>query len=112
MLIVFAFCCLTSLLGLAIAELLELLESTIRGEAPEVPPNERKLFNLKELLFTKWTVLRSAVLGFFIGVLPGAGASVASAVAYSNEKRYQESRDPDACFGSGDLRGVTAPEAA
>src|SRR5690606_21464009 len=78
----------------------------------EVPANERKLFNLKELLFTKWTVLRSAVLGFFIGVLPGAGASVASAVAYSNEKRYQEGRDPDACFGKGDLRGVTAPEAA
>ena len=96
----------------AIAELLELLESAIRGESPEVPANERKLFNLKELLFTKWTVLRSAVLGFFIGVLPGAGASVASAVAYSNEKRYQEGRDPDACFGKGDLRGVTAPEAA
>lgn len=161
-LIVFAFCCLTSLLGrepvkgtlsamlglaiatvgvdansgvyrytfdsvhlfdgipfvvtvialFAIAELLEMLESTMRGQAPEVPPGKRKLFNLKELLYTKWTVARSSLLGFFIGVLPGAGASVASAVAYSNEKRYQEGRDPEAKFGRGDLRGVTAPEAA
>src|SRR5690606_12682169 len=48
-----------------------------------------------------------------VGVLPGAGASVASAVAYSNEKRICENKDPvNSKFGKGDLRGVTAPEAA
>ncbi|MFN4161486.1 MAG: transketolase C-terminal domain-containing protein, partial [Stenotrophomonas sp.] len=43
-------------------------------------------------------------MGFGIGVLPGAGASVASAVAYANEKRLHEGKDPDAKFGKGDLR--------
>jgi len=51
-------------------------------------------------------------MGFFIGVLPGAGASVASAVAYANEKRLCEGRDPDAKFGRGDMRGLVAPESA
>jgi putative tricarboxylic transport membrane protein len=37
---------------------------------------------------------------------------VASAVAYSNEKRLHEARDPDAKFGRGDMRGLVAPEAA
>ena len=45
-------------------------------------------------------------------VLPGAGASVASAVSYASEKRLIEGRDPDAKFGRGDLRGLAAPEAA
>jgi putative tricarboxylic transport membrane protein len=51
-------------------------------------------------------------MGFFIGILPGAGASVASAVAYANEKKYIEGKDPNAMFGQGDMRGLAAPEAA
>lgn len=161
-LIVFAFCCLTSLLGkepvkgtlsamiglaiatvgvdansgvyrytfdsvhlydgiqfvvvvialFAVSELLEMLQNVMKGQDVEVPSSGRKLFNLKELSFTKWVVARSSILGFFVGVLPGAGASVAAAVAYSNEKRIAENKDPDSKFGHGDLRGVTAPEAA
>src|SRR5690606_5018552 len=45
-------------------------------------------------------------------ILPGAGASVASAVAYANEKKLIEGKDPNAKFGQGDLRGLAAPEAA
>lgn len=69
----------------------------------------RTLFNLKEMGLTAWTTLRSAVLGFFVGILPGAGATIASAMAYTLEKRLN---DKEGTFGNGDIRGVAAPEAA
>ena len=96
----------------AVSEMLEMLEKVVAGHSIEVKPSGRKLFNLKELAFTWWSVVRSAFVGFGVGVLPGAGASVAAAVAYSQEKRIIENKDPDAKFGKGDMRGLVAPEAA
>ena len=96
----------------AVSEMLEMLEKVMAGHSVEVKPSGRKLFNLKELAFTWWSVVRSAFVGFGVGVLPGAGASVAAAVAYSQEKRIIEGKDPDAKFGKGDMRGLVAPEAA
>ncbi|WDR02693.1 tripartite tricarboxylate transporter permease [Devosia algicola] len=54
------------------------------------------------------TMIRSTVLGFLAGVLPGAGASLGSFIAYSVEKRLV---DKEGTFGKGDPRGVAAPEA-
>ncbi|WP_458789794.1 tripartite tricarboxylate transporter permease [Yoonia sp. MH D7] len=54
------------------------------------------------------TMLRSSFVGFIAGVLPGAGASLGSFLAYSLEKRMV---DKDGTFGKGDPRGVAAPEA-
>ncbi|MFD1342704.1 tripartite tricarboxylate transporter permease [Litorisediminicola beolgyonensis] len=54
------------------------------------------------------TMLRTSVLGFVAGVLPGAGASLGSFISYSMEKRLV---DRDGTFGTGDPRGVAAPEA-
>ena len=93
----------------AVSEMLEMLEKVVAGHGVEVKPSGRKLFNLKELAFTWWSVVRSAFVGFGVGVLPGAGASVAAAVAYSQEKRIIEGKDPDAKFGKGDMRGLVAP---
>ncbi|MCA8879257.1 MAG: tripartite tricarboxylate transporter permease [Rhodobacteraceae bacterium] len=53
-------------------------------------------------------MLRSTVLGFVAGVLPGAGASLGSFLAYSTEKAVS---DREGTFGKGDVRGVAAPEA-
>jgi putative tricarboxylic transport membrane protein len=53
-------------------------------------------------------MLRSSVVGFIAGVLPGAGASLGSFLAYSLEKRYL---GKDGNFGTGDPRGLAAPEA-
>ena len=69
----------------------------------------RTLFNMKELTLTWWTTFRSAIMGFVVGVLPGAGATIASAMAYSTEKRMAGA---SGTFGEGDIRGVAAPEAA
>jgi putative tricarboxylic transport membrane protein len=51
---------------------------------------------------------RSTILGFIAGVLPGAGASLGSFLAYTVEKQVS---DKDGTFGKGDPRGVAAPEA-
>ncbi len=52
---------------------------------------------------------RSSVLGFFTGVLPGAGATIGSFLGYSMEKRLAKDGDT---FGKGNIKGVAAPEAA
>jgi len=54
------------------------------------------------------TMIRSTLLGFVAGVLPGAGASLGSFISYSLEKRMV---DRKGTFGTGDPRGVAAPEA-
>ncbi|MGY8894907.1 MAG: tripartite tricarboxylate transporter permease [Burkholderiales bacterium] len=51
---------------------------------------------------------RGTVLGFIAGVLPGAGASLGSFIAYAVEKKLSNKNDT---FGRGDPRGVAAPEA-
>lgn len=54
------------------------------------------------------TMLRGSGLGFIAGVLPGAGASLGSFMAYSLEKKLV---DKEGTFGKGDPRGLAAPEA-
>ncbi|TCO79325.1 tripartite tricarboxylate transporter permease [Marinisporobacter balticus] len=58
---------------------------------------------------SKWPILRSAPLGFIIGALPGAGGTMASLMAYNNEK--QMSKNPEE-FGEGAIEGLAAPESA
>ncbi|HEG3103501.1 TPA: tripartite tricarboxylate transporter permease [Campylobacter coli] len=67
------------------------------------------LVNIKEFFFCFWTIIRSSIIGFFVGVLPGAGATIASAITYMSEKKIAGEKGK---FGQGDLKGVAAPEAA
>ena len=54
---------------------------------------------------------RASVLGFFIGVLPGVGATLASFIAYGVERNLAPAAARER-FGKGSLRGLAAPEAA
>ena len=54
-------------------------------------------------------IARGTVIGFFVGILPGAGATIASFLAYATEKRV--SKRPE-MFGTGVIEGVAAPESA
>ncbi|MGI9521313.1 MAG: tripartite tricarboxylate transporter permease [Hyphomicrobiaceae bacterium] len=54
-------------------------------------------------------VVRSAVIGTFIGILPGAGSPIAALVSYNEAIRWSKDKSR---FGKGDLRGVTASEIA
>ncbi|UHA62487.1 tripartite tricarboxylate transporter permease [Metabacillus litoralis] len=66
-------------------------------------------FNKEQWKRSKWPILRSGPLGFIIGVLPGAGGSIASMISYSTEK--QMSKKPEE-FGKGAVEGLAAPESA
>lgn len=77
-----------------------------------VPQNVR----LRELMPTRqdmkecWRpTIRGSIIGSFVGILPGAGPTLASFLAYAFEKRV--SRTPDK-FGRGAIEGISAPEAA
>jgi putative tricarboxylic transport membrane protein len=91
----------------AIGEILLLMELRLRAEAAKLGKGGR--LTLRETLGCIPTMFRATGIGFVIGVLPGAGASVASALAYTAEKRLHEK---EGRFGRGDMRGVAAPETA
>lgn len=57
----------------------------------------------------RWAILRGTVVGFLLGILPGAGTLVTTFVAYGLEKRF--SKYPEK-FGTGMIEGVAAPETA
>jgi putative tricarboxylic transport membrane protein len=79
------------------------------------PPPETRLSirdafpSARDWLQARWAIVRGTILGFFIGTLPGAGATLASFLAYAAEKRI--ARDPER-FGRGAVEGVAAPESA
>jgi len=58
---------------------------------------------------TKFTIVRSSVLGTIIGIFPGAGATIASFISYNIAQR--SSKEPET-FGKGAMDGVAASEAA
>jgi putative tricarboxylic transport membrane protein len=92
----------------AFAELFSNAEETLHREVFET-----KLSHLwpsaADWLACRVTLVRASVVGFLIGILPGAGATVASFMAYAIEKRA--SKHPER-FGQGAIEGVAAPEAA
>lgn len=53
--------------------------------------------------------LRGMVIGFFVGILPGAGATIASFLSYNVERRFARGRHE---MGQGAIEGVAGPEAA
>jgi len=58
----------------------------------------------------RWTtVLRSSLIGVFVGILPGTGGSIANILAYDQAKKA--SKDPDS-FGTGVPEGIIAPESS
>ncbi|WP_371233676.1 tripartite tricarboxylate transporter permease [Pseudomonas sp. QE6] len=96
-------------LGLfSVSEILLLLEKTHHGHKM-VEASGRMLFNAKEAASVFVVNLRCGALGFIMGVLPGAGATLASAVAYMTEKKLAGDKGQ---FGKGDMRGLAAPETA
>ena len=64
---------------------------------------------LSESWKTRYTIVRSSILGTIIGIFPGAGATIASFISYNIAKRT--SKEPET-FGKGAMDGVAASEAA
>jgi putative tricarboxylic transport membrane protein len=60
-------------------------------------------------LRSRWALVRGTLIGFFLGILPGGGAVIASFASYAVEKKL--SKHPEE-FGQGAIEGVAGPEAA
>ncbi|WP_448516301.1 tripartite tricarboxylate transporter permease [Pseudothermotoga sp.] len=71
-----------------------------------VKPNLKETF--KHIWKHKFTLIRGALIGTFIGALPGAGADVAAWVSYGVEKNVSKDEE----LGTGSVRGVIAPTSA
>ncbi len=94
----------------ALSEVLSNMETRDAGTLLPVPKGLRNLLpTLAELKACRFAFLNGSVIGFIIGVLPGAGSTIASFISYGVEKAV--SRHPEK-FGTGVPEGVAAPEGA
>jgi putative tricarboxylic transport membrane protein len=94
----------------AVAEVLVNMESRGGTELFKVPKGLRNLLpTLQDLKDCRFAFLNGSIVGFLIGVLPGAGSTISSFIAYGTEKAF--SRHPEK-FGTGLIEGVAAPEGA
>jgi putative tricarboxylic transport membrane protein len=91
----------------AVGEVLASLEAELKAIAAEKVG--RIWPTLAELRQTAGAMVRSTLVGFLLGLLPGISPSMASFFAYDLERRV--SRNPER-FGRGALEGVAAPEGA
>jgi putative tricarboxylic transport membrane protein len=94
----------------AISEVFTTMEDMTKGVRAEIIKVRGKLwFTREEWNRSLMPMFRGGVVGFVVGVLPGAGGTIASIMAYVWEKRM--SRHPEQ-FGKGAIEGVAGPEAA
>ncbi len=94
----------------AVAEVLVNVEQRLGHQLFTVPSKLRELLpNADDFRRSRVAIAQSSVVGFFIGVIPGAGSTVASFISYTIAKRF--SKTPER-FGHGAIEGVAAPEAA
>ncbi len=94
----------------AIGEVLASVEAGNEAKMLPVPRGIRNLLpNWEELKACRFAFVNGSITGFLIGVLPGAGASISSFMAYGIEKAV--SKHPER-FGKGAPEGVAAPEGA
>ena len=68
-----------------------------------------KLLSMKEIISLLPLIIKSSLIGAFIGAVPGAGGDIAAFTAYNEAKRSSKKKH---LFGTGILEGVAAPEAA
>lgn len=73
-------------------------------------PRIGRILPTREDLRRSWKpIARGSVMGFFLGILPGAGATLSSFLSYTAEKKL--SKHPEE-FGHGAIEGVAGPESA
>ncbi|CAN5740205.1 tripartite tricarboxylate transporter permease [soil metagenome] len=94
----------------AVAEVLMNLEQQTGKSLFNIPKGIKNLLpNKADLKQCRGAIAQGSVTGFLVGAIPGAGATIASFVAYTLARNT--SRHPEK-FGKGAMEGVAAPEAA
>ena len=99
-----------TLIGLfSMSQVLILADHKIRKAGELVEFDDRVLLSAKELKQITPTVIRSWLIGNIIGILPGAGASIASFMGYNEARRASKHKEE---FGHGCIEGIAGSEAA
>lgn len=100
-----------ALLGVfAVAEIINLTTENKTIAKSDVTSDWQDTVTGVKQALTKWPLLiRSSLIGTIIGIVPGAGGTVATFIAYMQAQ--MTSKDPDS-FGKGNIEGVIASEAA
>jgi putative tricarboxylic transport membrane protein len=95
----------------------EIIDLAVRGTAiaGDLPSGELRrgvLQGIKDTFHHIFLTIRCALIGTFIGVMPGLGGAVAQWVAYAHATQSAKTPEERAGFGKGDVRGVLGPGAA
>ena len=94
----------------AIGEVLANMETREEAQMIAVPKGLRNLLpTWQDLKDCRFAFLNGSIVGFFVGVLPGGGSTIASFLSYGLEKAVSRRREQ---FGKGVVEGVAAPEGA
>jgi putative tricarboxylic transport membrane protein len=93
----------------ALSEVIITAKEVRSGKRAEIIQAKRIWVSWAEFVYSLPSILRGTVFGFFIGMLPGAGATLSTFIAYNLEKRI--CKHPER-LGTGDIRGVACPESA
>jgi putative tricarboxylic transport membrane protein len=93
-----------------VGEVLSRLEKGFTSKPIDKPAGaSTELPSIREMLALKYMFLRSSLLGNIIGIIPGAGATIASFVSYGLEAQFGKRK---AEMGTGIAEGIVAPQAA
>lgn len=88
----------------------EVMSTVKRGGSEPIQTRLRDMLLTREDWRRSWrAIVRGGILGFLMGVLPGAGATLASFFSYDVERRFSRHKDE---FGKGAIEGLAGPEAA
>lgn len=101
---------LTLAIGLfALGEVFKTILENESNEGSDIPKIGRVMPTKQDMKDSAMPIARGSILGFLIGVLPGAGATIASTFSYVLEKKLSKNAEK---FGKGAIEGVAAPETA
>lgn len=95
----------------SLAEIINLQKNVLSDKSPKfISQVDDTIFSGVRAVFeNKILTLKSSLIGVMVGMMPGAGGTVASLIAYSSAA---STKYDNANFGHGDIRGVIAPEAS
>jgi len=98
---------------LAFSELFSMLHTEFIVEGGDNSTKKKNIFTIIKYSFYCFkypmTLIKSILIGTFIGAVPAAGASVASFVSYNQAKQSSKNGDN---FGKGEMEGIVASESA
>ena len=102
-------------LAMAMFAIPETLYLVLDPNRSKVSNNKSEIKNLRiskdEFKQITPVVSRQSIQGFLIGVMPGAGATIASFLGYAVERNIANNEDKK-LFGKGSVKGLAAPESA